>query len=107
MIRRLDLREDDSADYRGSLPRAEFDVAHAVEVCRPICEAVRDRGLAADAEFSEKFDGVTQTDIAVPARALADALEALDPAVRAALEESIDLLRTTCEAERERDVSTS
>ncbi|MGI8523135.1 MAG: histidinol dehydrogenase [Nocardioides sp.] len=107
MIRRLDLRKDDSADYRGSLPRAELDVAHAVEVVRPICEAVRTRGVEAVAELSERFDGVAQTEIAVPQQALADALEALDPAVRAALEESIARLRVTCEAELERDVTTS
>ncbi len=102
MIRRIDLRgasSDAAADYRAALPRADFDVEAALHVVRPICEAVRDRGVEAIAEFSARFDGVTQQDIRVPAEALANALTELDPAVRAGLEESIRRLRRTCEAE--------
>lgn len=39
--------------------------------------------------MGEKFDGVRIDSIRVPASAIAEALERLDPAVRAALEESI------------------
>ena len=46
-------------------------------------------------------------DIAVPTEALAKALDELDPAVRAGLEESIRRLRATCAAELESDVTTS
>jgi histidinol dehydrogenase len=107
MIRRIDLREADTpVDYRAAVPRADFDVEAAVHVVRPICDDVRDRGVDAIVEYSAKFDGVEQTDIAVPAEALAAALEALDPDVRAGLEESIRRLRVTCEAEREHDVVT-
>jgi len=111
MIRRIDLRgaAADSAapvDYRAAVPRAEFDVEAAIHVVRPICDAVRDRGVEAIREFSEKFDGVRQDGIEVPREAIADALEQLDPAVRAGLEESIRRLRATCEAELEHDVVT-
>jgi histidinol dehydrogenase len=111
MIRRIDLRgaAADGAgpvDHRAAVPRAEFDVEAALDVVRPICDAVRDRGVAAIAEFSARFDGVEQDDVAVPASALADALAGLDPDVRAALEESVRRLRATCEAELERDVVT-
>jgi len=111
MIRRIDLRgaADSGApvDYRTAVPRAAFDVEAALHVVRPICDDVRDRGVAAIAEYSAKFDGVEQTDIAVPAEALAAALENLDPDIRAGLEESIKRLRITCEAEMEHDVTTS
>ncbi|MGI8901114.1 MAG: histidinol dehydrogenase [Nocardioides sp.] len=106
MIRRIDLRGQQAADYRAVVPRAEFDVEAALDVVRPICDAVRHRGLEAIVEFSARFDGVEQTDIAVPVEALARALDELDPAVRAALEESVRRLRTTCEAELEGDTVT-
>ncbi len=110
MIRRIDLRgtsaSDATPDYRTAVPRADFDVEAAVDVVRPICDAVRHRGVEAIREFSKKFDNVEQDDIAVPVSALNAALEALDPAVRAGLEESIRRLRLTCEAELESDVVT-
>jgi histidinol dehydrogenase len=106
MIRRIDLRGDSRSDYRSVVPRAEFDVEAALDVVRPICDDVRHRGVEAIVEYSRRFDGVDQDDIAVPASALTEALDALDPGVRAGLEESIARLRKTCEAELERDVVT-
>ncbi|MDP3891348.1 histidinol dehydrogenase [Nocardioides sp.] len=107
MLRRIDLRgADASIDYRSAVPRAELDVDAATHVVQPICDAVRDRGVAAITELSARFDGVEQTDIVVPESALSEALAALDPDVRSALEESIRRLRVTCEAELERDVVT-
>ncbi|HEX4190407.1 MAG TPA: histidinol dehydrogenase [Marmoricola sp.] len=88
------------------VPRADFDVESALHVVRPICDAVRDRGVEAILEYSAKFDGVEGTTITVPTEALTRALAELDPAVRAGLEESIRRLRTTCEAEIERNVVT-
>ena len=41
-----------------------------MHVVRPICDDVRDRGVEAILEYSAKFDGVEQTDIAVPREAL-------------------------------------
>jgi len=110
MIRRLDLRGGPAGgapvDYRAVVPRASFDVEAATHEVRPLLEAVRTRGVDAVVELSERFDGVRQDDVRVPAAALAAALEDLDPAVRAGLEESISRLRRTCEAELERDVTT-
>jgi histidinol dehydrogenase len=107
MIRRIDLRGTQPADYREVVPRAELDVDAAVEVVRPICDAVRVRGVEAIRELSQQFDGVAPDDLRVPGDALATALDELDPAVRAGLEESIARLRRTCEAELEHDVTTS
>ncbi|MET7781410.1 MULTISPECIES: histidinol dehydrogenase [Streptomyces] len=89
---RIDLRGDalpEGSALRDLLPRADFDVSAALEKVRPICEAVHHRGDAALIDYAEKFDGVRLESVRVPARALAEALEQLDPAVRAALEESI------------------
>ncbi|HET7684673.1 MAG TPA: histidinol dehydrogenase [Marmoricola sp.] len=110
MIRRIDLRDVRAGaatpDYRALVPRADFDVESALHVVRPICDDVRDRGVAAIAEYSAKFDGVEQSDIAVPVEQLQRALDELDPGVRAGLEESIARLRRTCAAELEDDVVT-
>ncbi|MET9428631.1 histidinol dehydrogenase [Streptomyces sp. NPDC003036] len=92
MISRIDLRGDalpTGGALRDLLPRAEFDVEAALEKVRPICEAVHHRGDAALIDYAEKFDGVVLDQVRVPAAALTRALEELDPAVRAGLEESI------------------
>ena len=70
---------------------------------QPILDGVRTRGLEAILEFAKKFDGVDLSDISVPAQVMTDALAALDPAVRAGLDESIARLRTTCKNELEAD----
>ncbi|MFE4001921.1 histidinol dehydrogenase [Nocardioides sp. YIM B13467] len=111
MIRRIDLRGADrgsasTIDYRAAVPRAEFDIEAATHAVQPIIDAVRERGQEAIAEFSERFDGVRVDDIRVPAAALTKALDELDPAIRAGLEESIARLRTTCAAELEQDAVT-
>ncbi|HET8663697.1 MAG TPA: histidinol dehydrogenase [Nocardioides sp.] len=107
MIRRIDLRGSTPADYREVVPRADVDVDAAVEVVRPICEAVRARGVDAIRELSLRFDGLAPEHLRVPQEALSAALAEIDPRVRAALEESIARLRRTCEAELEQDVTTS
>lgn len=92
MISRIDLRGDalpEGPALRALLPRADFDVAAALEKVRPICEDVHHRGDAALIEYAEKFDGVRLTQVRVPATAIAEALSGLDPVVREALEESI------------------
>lgn len=106
-MRRIDLRGTVGADYRAVVPRAEFDVETATHAVQPIIDAVRTRGVDAVREFSRQFDGVDREDIAVPRETLVRALDELDPAVRAGLEESIRRLRATCEAELESDVTTS
>ncbi|MFJ8693210.1 histidinol dehydrogenase [Streptomyces roseolilacinus] len=103
MISRIDLRGDalpTGGALRDLLPRAEFDVEAALEKVRPICEAVHHRGDAALIDYAERFDGVTLDQVRVPATALARALEELDPAVRAGLEESIRRARTVHRAQR-------
>jgi histidinol dehydrogenase len=107
MLRLIDLRGSLLADYRGVVPRAEVDLDAAVETVRPICEAVRTGGVEAIRELSLRFDGVAPEQPRVPPEAITRALQELDPAVRAGLEESVARLRRTCEAELEHDVTTS
>jgi histidinol dehydrogenase len=71
------------------MPRAGLDVAHAVEQVRPICDAVRERGVEALLELTERFDGVRPASIRVPEEALDRALAGLPDDVRAGLEEAI------------------
>ncbi|MET8574833.1 histidinol dehydrogenase [Streptomyces sp. NPDC005012] len=103
MISRIDLRGDalpEGPALRALLPRADFDVTAALEKVRPICEDVHHRGDAALIDFAEKFDGVRLDSVRVPAAALTEALEGLDPEVRAALEESIRRARLVHRAQR-------
>ena len=82
------------------MPRAEFDVDAAIEVVRPICQAVRDHGRDALAEYSERLDHVVPADFRVAPEHLSQALAELDPDLRRAFEVSIDRRRRVSQAER-------
>ncbi|MBB5830810.1 histidinol dehydrogenase [Brachybacterium aquaticum] len=90
-----DLRERtlSAAELVAALPRAELDVASAAEAVRPVVEDVAARGAEAVLDASERFDGVRPEQLRVPAEALEKALAELDPAIRAALEESAARVR--------------
>ncbi len=113
MISRIDLREStlsggfpEGGIDRDLLPRAELDVEAALEKVRPICEDVKHRGDAALIEYAERFDGVRIERVRVPEEALRRALDELDPAVRAALEESIRRARLVHRDQRRTDHTT-
>src|SRR4051794_31048557 len=91
VIRRLDLRGGTlrARALRGVVPRAALDVEHAVEQVRPLCDDVRERGVEALLDLTERFDGVRPSGIRVPTEALLRAREGLDADVRAGLDESI------------------
>ncbi len=109
MIRRVDLRGRQGSaevlDYRALVPRAAFDVEHAVDVVRPICDDVRHHGAEAIKAYGEKFDHVAVDSLRVPQQALDDALARLDPVVRAAFTESIRRVREVSEDARGTDVT--
>jgi histidinol dehydrogenase len=106
VISRIDLRGSLPEDLRSMLPRAEFDVAAALEEVRPICEDVRHRGAAAVREYTEKFDGIALPSARVSADAIRTALDELDPSVRDALEECIRRARLVHRDQRRDDVTT-
>ena len=108
-LRRLDLRGAPlprTARLRGLLPRAEMDVDAVVHQVRPIVDAVRERGVAAALEYSERFDRVRPTGVRVPTQTLGAALAALDPGVRAALETAIARTRAVHADQRRADIVT-
>ncbi|HVE26986.1 MAG TPA: histidinol dehydrogenase [Sporichthya sp.] len=111
MLPVLDLRssvtgtaELTPAVLRGVLPRAAVDVASTLERVQPICDEVRDRGVAALLDFAERFDGVRPASTRVPAEVLDKALIDLDPDVRAALEEAARRARLVHNAQKHPDV---
>ncbi|SDR11000.1 histidinol dehydrogenase [Thermostaphylospora chromogena] len=106
VISRIDLRQGLPSDLRAVLPRAALDVETALEAVRPICEDVRHRGVAALRELTARFDGVEIESTRVPREAVDRALDELDPAVRAALEESIRRARLVHREQRRPDVTT-
>ncbi len=108
MLSRTDLRglRLQNRTLRELLPRAEFDVAAAAEQVRRLVETVAQDGARALRELSARFDGVTPTHLRVPASVLAAALDQLDPALRAALEEAIRRARLVHADQRRTDVTT-
>ena len=105
MIRRIDLRGS-KADPRSVLPRADMDVADAGDRVRPIIEDVRTGGAEAVLRWTEQLDGVRPPSLRVPAGIMQEAAAALDPAVRAALVESIARARHVHLDQRRTDIST-
>ena len=109
VIPRLDLRGRHLTlrELRAALPRAEFDVEAALDAVRPIVASVRTDGAAAVYDAAERFDGIRPERLRVPAAVLSDALDRLDPAVRAALEESIRRARLVHADQRRADTTTT
>jgi histidinol dehydrogenase len=104
MLRRLDLTGTAPADLRTVLPRARVDVHTAEAAVTPVVEDIAARGYPAVRDATLRFDGVDVPQPRVRAEALAAALEALDPDVRAALAESTRRARIVHEAQRRRTV---
>ncbi|MFQ4150450.1 histidinol dehydrogenase [Arthrobacter sp. LAPM80] len=91
-LHRTDLRGRtlSLAELKSAVPRtAHSTVTTAEGIVQGIIADVRGRGHAALADLALKFDGVSQEHPRVPLTAISQALENLDPTVRAALEESI------------------
>jgi histidinol dehydrogenase len=93
MIRRLDLRAGLPANLGAVVPRAPMDVAHALDVVRPIVADVARRGAEAVLDHGERLDGVRPPHLRVSAKDLAQALVSLDPDIRTALEVAIERVR--------------
>ncbi|NUT93813.1 MAG: histidinol dehydrogenase, partial [Saccharothrix sp.] len=108
MLNRIDLRGrvPSPAELRAALPRAEVDVDAVLHHVRPIVDAVRERGVEAALEVTERFDKVRPERVRVPVAELDRALAELDPAVREALEESIARARKVHADQRRTDTTT-
>ncbi|CAM2937314.1 histidinol dehydrogenase [Actinomyces slackii] len=108
MLNRIDLRMTDlsPAELAAALPRAALDVSAALDQVAPILADVRARGAQALRDAAERFDGVVPEHLRVPPAAITAALESLDPAVRRALEISIEHNRAGHAAQLPAEAST-
>ncbi|MDM7988918.1 histidinol dehydrogenase [Arthrobacter sp. zg-Y877] len=104
-FRTIDLRGRhlSPAGLKGAMPRAQASFDSASDAVTAIITDVRTRGFTALTELAQRFDGVAQEQVRVPAEALDSALEQLDPAVRAALETAIERTRIFAQAQRPAD----
>ena len=107
MLSTLDLRGGSrrASDLRNLVPRAKFDLDSVVEQVRPIIEDVRDRGVAAVQDWSEKFDGVRAPQIRVPQEVIEKSLAELDPKIKAALIDAIARVQIVHEHQRRSDTT--
>lgn len=105
MLRVIDLRQSE-VDPRTVMPRADLDVDAAIALVRPTIDDVANRGYAAVMDACERFDGVRPEQLRVPLAVITQALEQLDPAVRAGLEEAIRRVRLVHEDQRRTDIVT-
>jgi histidinol dehydrogenase len=106
---RIDLRNRTltAAQLRAALPRGGVDVETVLPTVRPVVEAVAQRGAEAALEYGESFDGVRPVTVRVPVERLDDALAALAPDVRAALEVAIDRARAVHADQHRTDTTTT
>lgn len=105
MLTRIDLRGRD-IDPRNLLPRAQIDVSQAVDQIRPLVDGVREHGVEAVKDATHRLDGVDLAALRVPAEAIKEAEQALEPEVRAALLEVIARTRKVHADQRRTDHTT-
>ncbi|MCS5733427.1 histidinol dehydrogenase [Herbiconiux daphne] len=101
MIRTIDLRgrTPSRAELIALVPRAETDVSVASEAAAALIEAVRSDGLVALRGQAERFDKVVPEHVRVPQADIDAAVAALEPGVRAALDEAIVRVRQATAAQ--------
>src|SRR5690606_17578371 len=102
VLNRLDLRGS-SGDLRGRLPRPAAQVEPPIEEVRALLADVRERGDEALRELTARFDRAEIDDLRVPPAEVAAALDAIDPALRAALEVAHRNITAYHEAQRHPD----
>lgn len=100
-MRTIDLRgrELSPAAMLAAVPRATQARAEALDTAARIVEDVRERGEEALREQAERFDAVTAHAVRVPETHITEALAALEPEVRSALEEAIRRVRLASAAQ--------
>lgn len=102
MLHVTDLRgrTPSTSELRRVLPRGGTDVNAVLPTVTPIVEAVREGGAATALDYGEQFDHVRPTAVRVPADVIQQATDALDPAVRGALELAITRIRQVHEEQK-------
>lgn len=109
MIRTVDLRgvRLSKAGYQERLPRATLDINQAMQSVEPILARVKNGDLSDLLDLSFEFDGIRPKSLRVSQVDLDDALANLDPAIRTALEVSIDRIRKVHNDQRRQEVTTT
>ena len=100
MLRRIDLRGQNLSTRQllAVVPRAEIDIAAALETVLPILADVRARGEAALRDYGDRFDGGSPGSLRIAPADIEAALASQDPAVVDALGEAITRVRAFHEA---------
>lgn len=108
MITTIDLRGRTSTvqELRALVPRANSDVASAIDSAAELIADVRERGVDAILDQAERFDGVRPDAVRVEQAQIDHAVGRLRFDVRAALEESIRRVRAVARAAMPVPVST-
>lgn len=109
MIRTVDLRNLrlSKAGYQERLPRATLDINQAMVSVEPILARVKNGTLSDLLDLSLEFDGVRPATLRVSQKDLDSSLAQIDPAVRAALELSIERIRRVHNDQRRDEVTTT
>jgi histidinol dehydrogenase len=109
MIQTIDLRgtRPAPAELLAAVPRALTSVTVASEAAAELIDDVRARGESALLDQAERLDRVRPEHVRVPAAHVAEALEALDPEVRTAIEETIRRVRLASTAQVPPELTTT
>ncbi|GAA2459667.1 histidinol dehydrogenase [Agromyces soli] len=101
MLRTIDLRgtRPTQRELLALVPRAATDVSAALETARTLVEEVREHGEQALLAQAERLDRVRPPAIRVPESELREALDALDPGIRRAIESTIERVRAASAAQ--------
>ncbi|QKJ19654.1 histidinol dehydrogenase [Microbacterium hominis] len=101
MLRTIDLRGRvlTPAELLAAVPRADAARAEALSTAAEIVADVAARGEDSLREQAERFDGVSGHALRVPAAHLDEALDALEPGIRTALDEAIARVRDASAAQ--------
>jgi len=91
MMRTLDFRDSrlTRAQIAAQLPRIRSDIDRALVSAREIIDDIVSRGIEALRDQAKKFDHVSSYEIRVPVEHIREAMDALEPGLRAAILESI------------------
>ena len=109
MIRTVDLRglRLSKSAYQERLPRATLDINQAMQTVEPILSRVKNGNVSDLLDLSLEFDGIRPVSLRVPQSELDSALANLDPAIRTALELSIERIRKVHNDQRREEATTT
>jgi histidinol dehydrogenase len=108
-IRTLDLRgrQLSAAQIRDLLPRASLDISRAAEQIGQLVASIKSEGIGPVIQAAEQFDGFNPEPLIVSQKEIDEAVEALDPELRSAIEESIERVSAVSKATLPANISVS